>query len=337
MGHTARLSSITADHRHDDIVITWDQEGPETDVDVFHGLTPATIARTRPLVTVSGQGEAVIPDPDPRVRHYFELVPKGGPGIVVAARRVRLEGSVNFRDLGGYEGLDGRRVKWGQVFRSDGLTRLTDNDRDFLVRMGLRLVCDLRSTPEVEVAPDLLPENGAIGYLSLPIQTAELNFVAALERMKQGDASWLTDDFMINGYRRNIELFPHVWKTLLERVIDPETRPLAFHCTGGKDRAGTAAAIILLTLGVSEETVIEDHQKSNRYIAPLLERIYDQVEAYGIARERVRSYFTAPRDAIIALLDHIRGTYGTAQDYLVDKAGLPAGHIDRLRQALLEP
>ena len=28
-------------------------------------------------------------------------------------RDIQLEGAINFRDLGGYETVDGRKVKWG--------------------------------------------------------------------------------------------------------------------------------------------------------------------------------------------------------------------------------
>ena len=37
------------------------------------------------------------------------------------SRRVPLERSFNFRDLGGYAAADGRMVRTGQLFRADGL------------------------------------------------------------------------------------------------------------------------------------------------------------------------------------------------------------------------
>jgi protein tyrosine/serine phosphatase len=36
-------------------------------------------------------------------------------------RVVPLQGGRNFRDLGGYPAADGRRVKWGAIFRSGSL------------------------------------------------------------------------------------------------------------------------------------------------------------------------------------------------------------------------
>jgi protein-tyrosine phosphatase len=48
-------------------------------------------------------------------------------------------------------------------------------------------------------------------------------------------------------------------------LADPKGLPLLFHCTGGKDRAGTFAALLLLALGVPEETVIYDYGLSNTF------------------------------------------------------------------------
>ena len=64
-----------------------------------------------------------------------------------------LQGGRNFRDLGGYPTVDGRRVKWGRLFRSGTMAFLTDSDYDFLSNLGIAAVCDLRSTGEREAEP----------------------------------------------------------------------------------------------------------------------------------------------------------------------------------------
>ena len=50
---------------------------------------------------------------------------------------------------------------------------------------------------------------------------------------------------------------------------DPESHPLLLHCTSGKDRTGFAAALLLLALGVSRETVIEDYDLTNLFRRPV--------------------------------------------------------------------
>ena len=38
-------------------------------------------------------------------------------------RLITFDGTVNFRDIGGYENNEGKHVKWGKIYRSDSLTR----------------------------------------------------------------------------------------------------------------------------------------------------------------------------------------------------------------------
>ncbi|MEW5722934.1 MAG: tyrosine-protein phosphatase [Thermodesulfobacteriota bacterium] len=325
------------------VEISW-TGGPEAArVKVFAGTAPDRMDRSRP-VEFSDESEAGRPGRkikvqglDPGRRYYFEVVPPEGRGVVVAPRRVRFESTYNFRDLGGYGTTGGRRTRWGQVFRSDGLSRLTEADRAFLGGLDLRLIVDLRSGAEAEKAPDLLPEGDRTRYLHLSVQTGELNFVTAMERLKKGDADWLTEDYMVRGYIRNLEEFGPIWGRLLRTAAEPENRPLVFHCTGGKDRAGTAAALLLLALGVPEETVIGDHQLSNLYIAEMLPKVWDRLKSLGLDPEKVSPYFTAPLAGIEALLERLSGRYGSVESYLLQEAGLEPAELARLRQELLEP
>ncbi len=56
------------------------------------------------------------------------------------SRRVELDGQSNFRDIGGYKTSDGRVVKWGEVYRSGELHKLSDGhppvSQDFEVRVS---------------------------------------------------------------------------------------------------------------------------------------------------------------------------------------------------------
>jgi protein-tyrosine phosphatase len=43
-------------------------------------------------------------------------------------RHVVLQGAANFRDLGGYKTKSGKTVKWGKIYRSADISKLTDAD-----------------------------------------------------------------------------------------------------------------------------------------------------------------------------------------------------------------
>ncbi len=66
----------------------------------------------------------------------------------LAKRLLPLEGGVNFRDMGGYPAADGRRVKWGHLYRSGTMNRLTEADRAHLAERGIRTVIDFRTESE---------------------------------------------------------------------------------------------------------------------------------------------------------------------------------------------
>ena len=57
-------------------------------------------------------------------------------------RQIELTGQDNFRDLGGYETSDGRRVKWRHLYRSGELTELSDDDVEKLAERIVRFVAD---------------------------------------------------------------------------------------------------------------------------------------------------------------------------------------------------
>ena len=55
-------------------------------------------------------------------------------------RQVEVDGQPNFRDIGGYKTVDGKTVKWGQVYRSGELPRLTNEDVMILESLGIKTV-----------------------------------------------------------------------------------------------------------------------------------------------------------------------------------------------------
>jgi len=179
---------------NDSVRISWKIRAKTVEIAIFsrqsadeikHHFTAAGVKEN-----ISTNISGLVPD----TRYYFEVVSDSGSKTTIGERRVSLEGSVNFRDLGGYETVDGRRVKWGLVFRSDNLGRLTDRDVTFLQRMGIRLVCDFRTPAEAEKLPDRFPRDGPAKYLHLPIRHGEFDPANTFERIQKGDIEWMTEE-----------------------------------------------------------------------------------------------------------------------------------------------
>jgi len=316
------------------VKICWEPPFKQPTISVFAGSGAHAPERKIPA-TDSDSGCLNISGLNPHVRYYYQVEDVNGISLMAAERRVLLEGAVNFRDIGGYRTQDGRQVQWGKVFRADGLSRLTDNDHRLMKHMGIRRIIDFRTPAEIKSSPDRLPGDGSMSHVNLAVSHGPIDFVEALKRLKKGDSTWLTPDFMVNGYVNNIDNFAHVWGGVINEVALSDGDPVVFHCTGGKDRTGTCAALILLSLGVPEETVIDDHQLSNIYIADLLPAVYASIASYGVDPDIVFPYLTAPRNCILAVLDHIRDKYGSAANYLETTAGVSRNAQELLKKKML--
>ena len=65
-----------------------------------------------------------------------------------------LNGARNFRDMGGIETTDGRKVKHGILFRAAEISRLTEDDKTLLETFNIKCVFDYRRKGEAEEKPD---------------------------------------------------------------------------------------------------------------------------------------------------------------------------------------
>jgi protein-tyrosine phosphatase len=269
---------------------------------------------------------------------YFELAPTdGAPSAIVAERRLPLEGADNFRDLGGYRAADGRAVRWGLLFRSNDLSGLTASDRDYLRRAGLRLVCDLRSARERSETPDR-PVPGA-QTVDLPIDLLGVEPDAMRERILNGAIAALPVELIMQrAYRSFVTEESETWAALLRRLARPESLPAVVHCTAGKDRTGFAAALVLLALGVPEETVFEDYLLSNRYRRDYHAFVLRWVPLASLFRTDpadLLPLLEARRSYLQASLDAMRELHGSVDGYLEQALGVDAELRSALRHRLL--
>jgi protein-tyrosine phosphatase len=177
------------------------------------------------------------------------------------ARHFNLAGASNFRDLGGYPGKDGRAVRWRQIFRSNHLGHLTEADADVLRGLGLKSAFDLRGTEERATAICALEE---IAVHSLPIEPTVVADLRALLDAGSPLSSTEAADAMRNSYRSYVRENSPRFRALFAHLLEDHA-PLVVHCTAGKDRTGFACALILHTLGVSDDVIAEDYLLTNRY------------------------------------------------------------------------
>jgi protein-tyrosine phosphatase len=268
----------------------------------------------------------------PSGRTYVSVSPaEGGSAVVAAERMLPFQGAENFRDLGGYRASGGRRVKWGQIFRSDALHALTPTDLTLCEALGFRTVYDLRREHERTRAPNVLP--ASVHTVVLPIGNDDVSAEGLMQRIRDGETS---EALLIDVYYDLVDTAADTFAELLTQLVDPGSEPALFHCAAGKDRTGIAAALLLTVLGVSEEDVLSDYELTPPYRnADRADDLQALLTRYSLAPEVFAGLFGAPRQAMRAALDRIRDTHGGVQRYLTERGGMEPRVIDDLRGLLL--
>lgn len=306
-------------------------------VTICAGSSPATIDHDLVVATTPAAAGEVTIDLAQRRPYVSVAVANTGGGVIAAERLVAVEGTMNFRDLGGYSSADGRRVRWGLVFRSDALSALTDDGHELLDQLGIRVIHDLRYEAEQTDAPTQLREGSGIRLRSLPIGGGAAESVAMMAQVMAGAVKEITVGYMADLYRQLIGAEATTFAALLHSLAQPDSLPALFHCTAGKDRTGMGAALLLRLLGVADEVILDDYELTTRYRSQRrLEELAPRFAEAGVDVERVTPFFIAPRPALEAALSEVRRRGGVEQ-YLTKDGGLDPLVLERLRSELLEP
>lgn len=259
------------------------------------------------------------------------------PGL---PRQLQLEGSRNFRDLGGYLCAGGRRVRPGLLFRSDQLSQLSAADLQVIRDLGIRTVVDLRRAAERAAQPDRLDDTG-IDQVWLPVDAQGTDLRGLLEQLHNGtmDAADARRH-LIEANRQFAADFSGQYRQLLALLAQAERYPLVFHCTGGKDRAGFAAAVVLLALGADRATVFHDYLATNTCTAALHAEVMAALPTMTEIRatpDTISTLLRVEPDYLETALTTAETLHGSLDNYLDRALGLTPARRSRLRALLLEP
>ncbi len=216
------------------------------------------------FVRKSKHASVVVHAGNPRQRVYFFLKADSGQMREVSVRNLPLEGTTNFRDLGGYQTSDGHYVRWGLLYRSAMLTYLTPSDMEYLRPLGIRVVCDFRRKRENDLAPETWIPGVAVNHLGLPIGEESGRGLEKLVSDNPSPEQFRAKFIAYYGESDAFKFASQYAKVFAQ--LENDSVPLLYHCTAGKDRTGIFSAFLLLMLGVPQKTVLEDYSLTNKYI-----------------------------------------------------------------------
>ena len=108
-----------------------------------------------------------------------------------------------------------------------------------------------------------------------------------------------------------------------------------FHCSGGRDRTGIAAALALTVLGVEEAVICEDYRLSGEQLRPHTRHFVEQLAMFGLTEPEWLKLVECRAATMAGFLDDLRGEYGSALGY-VEAIGVGSETVTAIRVALLE-
>lgn len=240
---------------------------------------------------------------------------------------LKVEGTYNMRDLGGYITKDDDIVKHKTLIRSGNLDKLPETSQNTLLDYGIQTIIDVRDEWEAENYPNPFVSYDEVKYYNLPLI---------------GDALSNDEGFQVDtrDYVHLNELYikyidrcqPQIGQ-IISTVSDSEMG-IVIHCHAGKDRTGIIVALILSVIGIKDDEIANDYALSNQNIQHLISewRAYEKSKGYDM--EQFERNNSSLPETIIETLGHIRENYGSVGDYL-RRCGLSKEQLSCLKDKFL--
>lgn len=258
--------------------------------------------------------------------------------IVLPLEKVR-----NPRDLGGYIGYQGRKIKMHRLLRTGKISNITPHDEKFLLNYGLAKIIDLRSPLECKKMPD--SQIPGVEHIDLSISTDD-NTKGGKKDLAKVFAVYRKDQYagfrmMCDRYRSHVvkEHAQHSLHKILEVLANTEDGAILYHCSEGKDRTGLVTVMILYLLGVDMETIRQDYLYSNymlnSYRADRDQKMKETGENLCF-RANMRILGSVSDAFLDTSLITIEKEFGGIDNYLEQKIGVTPQLRDRLRELYLE-
>lgn len=231
----------------------------------------------------------------------------------LADRHLRLAGTRNLRDVGGYPAGSGRQTRWRTLFRTDALDQLPAASQDALIALGLRCVIDVRWEHELQSRPSVFAVSSRVRYASIPL---------------------LRDEFVDAGvaatYLHMLDTRAAALAEVVRSLLQPDGLPAVIGCAGGIDRTGVTVALLLSAVGVPADVAAADYALSAESY---------RLDATASGLEDWRSAVVeidARPEYMLEALDHLERRHGGAVG-LLGREGIGDADLDRLRGLLTEP
>ncbi len=328
---TSHLSKITYPCRADmplPFTVKWphNENAMRTTVAVDTKVIGTNNAYTLKTYNATGLDSYPIYNLLPNTIYYYKITHILSDGSLVEAksgsfatsgesiRLLYIDGTQNVRDLGGWTGLDGKKVKYGKLFRGASFSD-TSYPELMLTGKGRLALAELKVQAELNL--------GAVDTKT------EIGQNCAYKKLGISNYATVITDATQRGYIKIIleYIVSCLNGTLTESGLPTVARNIYFHCQGGCDRTGTLSFILLGLLGVSESDLAKEYELSS----------FSDV-GYGRLRTTTKSANTYDYVGMVEALKTYNGDTITDKFYnfAITSCGISADTIATFRNLMLE-
>lgn len=296
--------------------ISWSGVTNATSYDVVLNISATVLSSSRQRYSTTGtrlQFKNLIPSTTYNYAVYAELADGTSQSVKTGSftttadkvRMLSIDGIQNVRDIGGYTGLNGAKVKYGKIFRGSAVDEgvfddfhITDEGKkELLGRLAVKTDLDLRGLDNVTKS----------GF------GAGIDFYAP-------QYSYLNYSNVITN-----ETHRGYFKNMIEYINTQLTanKPVYVHCSGGCDRTGSFIFLVLGLLGVSESDIAKEYELSS-------------FSAIGVGRTRNSTVYDY-KGMVNALKQYTGATITDKfYDFATSGCGLSASAITTFRNHMLQ-
>ena len=248
-------------------------------------------------------------------------------------RFIGLEGSLNFRDFGGYPTASGGHVIKGRLFRCGMLTDVTASGVIEFQALNIGVICDLRGTDEVALYPTPnLPSFDCQKHIPIaPGTSSDLRGSVSMGQHSAAERSAFMQEITREIACEHVAAYAQMFRALITTE-----QGFLVHCMAGKDRTGFGVAVIQLMLGVSETLVMADYLLTNE-ASELMTRTRDRMREQGIEIDAasLEVITQVKREYLEAALTGLKSEFGGIEGYLEAAAVLPAERTELLHRLVV--
>ena len=308
------------------------------------------------LVFVPGVRHEIYRAPNEVLQPYLEEIFRFYEGadqpVTKEAQALLVTGIENARQLGGYETADGRHVKRDVLLRT---AKLSDAPSEELAALKdiyhLGVVVDFRTLAEREGAPD--PEIDGVDNIVLDVldegsRTGAGAAIAGIYENGGAEPAEVMLNIIRSGCVSERMYADMAFNSAVEKgfrdffrilLKNGGQKAVLWHCSGGKDRTGAAAVLLLLALGVNRETVLKDFELTNEFLREKIAYMESRAAELTDDPEEiawVKDLTGVNRKYMEKLLDTLEEKYGSEDRYLTEGLGLDRTELEQLREMYLE-